>query len=66
MNQPVRITTDFPSVEETARIVGVPLSRAKELVELASTSQLVFKRSAGRPATRKGSTRRARSRGRRS
>ncbi len=66
MSEAVRITTPVPSVEETARIAGVPLSRAKELVELARKSRVVSRRSPRRPAAKKGATRRARSRGRRS
>jgi hypothetical protein len=50
MNQPVRITIEFPSIEETARIMGVPPSRVKELVELARSIRVVSKRSAHRPA----------------
>jgi len=62
MSEAVRITTPVLSVEETARIVGVPLSRAKELVELADrVSRKVSSRSLRRPTASKGATRRARS-----
>lgn len=64
MRQPVRITTDFPSLDEVARAVGVPKSRVKELVELARNGGTVRYRE--RSAAKKGSTRRARSRGGRS
>lgn len=63
MGQPVKITTAFPSVEETARIAGVSLARAKELVTLARASGFAFRRS-GLPrfvVARKAATKRARS-----
>jgi len=63
MSEAVRITTPVPSVEETARIVGVPLPRAKELVELADrVSREVSSRASRRPAATRRATRRARSR----
>jgi hypothetical protein len=31
MTHPARIETPFPTVEETARILGVPLARAKKI-----------------------------------
>jgi len=64
MREPVRITTDFPSLEEVALAVGVPKSRVKELVELARNGGP--SQSARRSPAKKGSTRRARSRGGRS
>ena len=35
MAQPLRITTPFPSFEETARRAGVPAPRAKQLLDMA-------------------------------
>ncbi len=32
---PITITTPYPTVEETAEIPGVPVSRAKELAGLS-------------------------------
>ena len=45
MGLAVEITTPFPSVEETARQVGVSVSRARELVQLAHTSVLQIRNS---------------------
>jgi hypothetical protein len=50
MSEAVRITTEVPSVEETARVAGVPLSRAKKLVELARMSRVESRSSPRRPA----------------
>jgi hypothetical protein len=66
MSEAVRITTPVPTVEETARIVGVPQSRVKELVELAArVSRGMSKRTHRRSAAYKGTPRRARSSNRR-
>jgi hypothetical protein len=52
MSEAVRITTEVPSVEETARVAGVPLSRAKKLGELARMSRVESRRSPRLPAVR--------------
>lgn len=64
MGGPVRITTAVPSIEETARLLGVPLARAKELEELAEAIHSAPKRSSSRRATtgRKGANRHGQSR----
>jgi hypothetical protein len=38
MKKAVRIDAPVPSVEETARVLGVPPSRVKELVELVNST----------------------------
>ncbi len=37
MNGPVKLDSPYPSVEETARLFGVPPSRVKEIVRLADS-----------------------------
>ena len=38
MTYPAKVTTPFPTVEETAKILGVPLTRARQLSNLPETS----------------------------
>jgi hypothetical protein len=63
MRHPVEITTPIPSVEETARAVGVSPSRARELVQLAR--EIVLRNRDGRsrrtPVGKRGGSKRVRS-----
>jgi hypothetical protein len=55
MAQPLRITTPFPSLDETARKAGVPPARAREIVDLAQKIAIGTGKAAGPILVRKAS-----------
>lgn len=55
----VRITSRVPTIEETAKSLGVPLRRVRELVKLVEGKRTATKNeSPKRPKTRRGTQRR--------